>query len=384
MEIELSSVTTFDNSSGEEFIIDHFSTKTSKATQKKSKKTSITTKIKNSVKSTSNSKLVNEFELPSHFTAELEDPDIKGAFKDDILVQCEDPVDYFKILLDSDIMESIRLETSEYLYGKTGLNTVTINDIYKLIGMLFVLDLYPFHNIEKAFSKRKSMYKSEYVNNNYTIEEFRLLHNNLKLPDRDPMMLFRMIEQSSAKVCTPSNYISLDEMLRKFMGKFKFKHRITSKPAKEGIKFFILCCSSLKVPMAFTFHDNKLEKTIELTQTANMVVKMVNTMVQNHDYDISKLILYMDNYFNSHALFKYFITKGVRCIGTFKTNMIPKEVRAAAADFLRTTKKREVIDNVVHCPIKAFHCEGVYYVFIVDNGPFCIGTNCLDLVNKGN
>ena len=110
------------------------------------------------------------------------------------------------------------------------------------------------------------------------------------------MILYKMIEQSAARVIIPSSFMSLDQMLRKFMGRFKFKHRITSKPAKEGIKYFVLCCSNLKIPLSFTFHDNQLKKEGELTQTANMVVNMVKSMVLNNQYDISKLVLFMDNY----------------------------------------------------------------------------------------
>ena len=167
------------------------------------------------------------------------------------------------------------------------------------------------------------------------------------------------------------------------MGRFKFKHRITSKPAKEGIKYFVLCCSLLKAPLAFTFHDNKLEKSNGLSQTASMVVDMINQMVELNGMDMTTITLFMDNYFNSHDLFKFLLAKGIKVVGTFKTNMVPKEVRDKATVFLKENKKRKNVEGVIYCPTLVLVCEGIYYLYIVDNGPFCLATNCLEYVNKG-
>jgi len=48
----------------------------------------------------------------------------------------------------------------------------------------------------------------------------------------------------NAKICKhPSNRISIDEMLRKFLGRSAQTYRMKRKPDKEGYKFFALCCS---------------------------------------------------------------------------------------------------------------------------------------------
>lgn len=94
------------------------------------------------------------------------------------LEDCGDPVNYFIKLLDPNTMETIRYETGFRLYGITGLNTFTLKVIYKMIGMLFIYDLYPFVDMEHAFGKRHSLYSSNFIDANYTIDEFRSIHNN--------------------------------------------------------------------------------------------------------------------------------------------------------------------------------------------------------------
>lgn len=51
---------------------------------------------------------------------------------------------------------------------------------------------------------------------------------------------------------SPSEYVTLDEMLDSFRGKCPFRQYMPSKPAKYGIKMFALCCSR-------TFYTVKLE-----------------------------------------------------------------------------------------------------------------------------
>ena len=179
--MDLSSVTTLDISSEDEYTVQ-------KPKKAKSKSKTATKSTKDKVE-----KKVDEICMSQTITTELEVPQLVGEFKSEKLVDCIDPVDYMYKVLDNEVMESIRLETCTHLNGIKGLNKVTIKDIHKMIGMLFVLDLYPFVDIEHAFGKRHSMYSSTFINNNYNLEDFREMHNELKLPNKDPMLLFNMI-----------------------------------------------------------------------------------------------------------------------------------------------------------------------------------------------
>ena len=243
-----SSVTTLDNSSGDEYYEDKQDNTSIRALKRTAEKANH--EIENNgpqLKKKKQQRLVSVIDIPATIYNAFDDPLVIGTFKDDVIDGLEELVDYFKHLLPPQDLMEIRKETSMHIYGIQGIDTITVYDIYKMIGMLFILDLYPFSNIDHAFGKRGSLYSSSRINSAITIEEFRILHNGLKMPDGNTMYLFDKIEKATQRVANPSTCLSLDEMLRKFMGQYQFKHRMPSKPAKEGLKWFLLCCSQLKI-----------------------------------------------------------------------------------------------------------------------------------------
>ncbi len=368
-----STVTTLDRSSGDEF-----EDKTSSI-----KKARVTKASNQPNKKIKIPRAVNLYKLPDTIHTELQQSHRSARFKEEVVDGCSIPIDYFKKLLIPEYIEQVRSTTQERLYEVAGSETITANDVNRLIGMLFVMDLYPLHQVEHYFGKRNSLFKSDVVDSAWTVESFRELHNHITMPGGDAMYLFKMIEDTVKRSVIPSGLFSLDEMLRKFMGQYRFKHRIPDKPAKEGIKYFLLCCSVLKVPFVFTFHDNQLESNEELSKTANMVHLMITKLSEESNVPFNEIILFTDNYFNSYVLFKTFATMGVRCVGTFKSNLIPKEVKEEYKQCKTKLKQRYVQDDVVYCPVTTYECEGIYYLFVVDNGEFCITSNDKELVDKG-
>ena len=97
---------------------------------------------------------------------------------------------------------------------------------------------------------------------------------------------------------------------------------------------------------------------------------MVRKMTANQ----TNSLVFMDNYFNTHALFVELKQDSIHVIGTFKTDCIPKEVLNASAQFRKVNTKRKVTENngvrLVECPTLCIECEGIYYLFIVDNKYF--------------
>ena len=233
--------------------------------------------------------------MPTTLYDSLDDPITQCTFKDDVLQDLVHPVDYFKLLLPPEDLQDIRELTSLHLYGVQGKDTVSVYEFYKMIGVLFILDLYPFSVIDHAFGKRGSLYSSQAVSSSISLEEFRVLHNGIKMPDGNPMYLFNKIELAARKVSNPSSYLSLDEMLRKYMSQFKFKHRMPSKPAKEGLKWFLLCCSQLRVPFVFTFHDNQIEAKDGLSKIGTMVYEMINKFIDSENRSKEGLTVFLDN-----------------------------------------------------------------------------------------
>ena len=97
----------------------------------------------------------------------------------------------------------------------------------------------------------------------------------------------------------PGKQLALDEMLRKCFGRFEFKHRIPSKPAKEVLKTFLIARSRLRILFDFVFHDNKMPKTKGLSFISGMVFAILK---RNMDTGFIKKDC--DNYFTTQGLFE--------------------------------------------------------------------------------
>lgn len=146
----------------------------------------------------------------------------------------QSPVDFFMLLLDDVVLEGIRKATSIKMYGVTGSNTFTTDELLTFIGVVFLLDIYQFPNTEMNWGKRNSLYRCQLLEQSMSYEKFVLIKNNLTMPDSNTMCVMDLIEKKVNELIKPSSYICIDEMLRKFMGRFVNKHRISGKPAKEG------------------------------------------------------------------------------------------------------------------------------------------------------
>ena len=64
-------------------------------------------------------------------------------------------------------------------------------------------------------------------------DTFTNIRSAITMPDHNAHYLIQMIEVVVQDVIKPSSHICVDEMLRKFMGHFKYKHRIAGKPGKR-------------------------------------------------------------------------------------------------------------------------------------------------------
>ena len=282
-------------------------------------------------------------------------------------------------MISDEKLKEIALETSSYVHGITGKDVIGVNEICSFIGAVYICDLYPMSDTKRNWGLNHSMYacKNNELKRSIDYDDFVLIKNNLKLPEQDRMYIVNVLKNSLATLFSPSSYISLDETLRKFMGRFKNKHRNTDKPAKEGLKWFVLCDSDVKLPLDFTFHDDNLVESNGLTKIGSMV----RQMVVNRPHSI----LFMDNYFLTHDLLVQMITLNIKIIGTVRANRIPVEVRSLA-ELHQISKKKRVYneeEDTVFCPNLCIHCEGVYYVYIVDNKLFTMATNSKDLIDMG-
>ena len=312
-------------------------------------------------------------------------PTLVGTFDQELLQQCKNPIDFFNKIVTDEYLSPIALQTSTKAYGEEGSNTIRSNDIRMYIGMNYLLDCYPFIQYMHAFGKKKSIFKSDLIDNCVDLNRYQKVKKYISMPNNDAMYLMNLIRDQVQHTYNSFTHLCLDEMLRRFQGRFRFKHRIVSKPARIGIKYFILGCSISRVPFLFKFNDNNLSPGNGLTKIGNVVYEMIKEflLTQSHIQPDHELVLFLDNYFTSHQLLVKLKELNVGCVGTFKTNMIPQEVKAKGKVWIKDNRKRIYNNDHVHCPRIIYLFEGVYYCYVVDNGVFCLATNSKKMIDQG-
>ena len=107
-----------------------------------------------------------------------------------------------------------------------------------------MLYLYPTHQGQHLWGMRNSLLQIPLLQDNMNYELFTMLNN-------DTFALNTMIMSNIKTLYEPGKHLALDEMLRKFFGRFEFKHRIPSKPAKERLKTFLIALMTVIKGMGF-------------------------------------------------------------------------------------------------------------------------------------
>ena len=113
----------------------------------------------------------------------------------------------------------------------------------------------------------------------------------------------------------PSTNLTVDEQLVPFRGRVNFKQYIPMKPAKYGIKIFLLCDS-------FTYYvynaDIYLGKNFDQSNSKNVGENTVMKLME--DFSLPGLNITMDNFFTSINLAKKLLEKNITLVGTIRKN----------------------------------------------------------------
>ena len=103
----------------------------------------------------------------------------------------------------------------------------------------------------------------------------------------------------------PPAEISCDECLVKFTGRFKHKQTIPSKPAGQGLKFYVLASSDGVVLNLFlSTVDRQLPGAEQLGTVPSIVLKLLSGIPQDHNYFHKGHRLFVDNFYSSVTLFR--------------------------------------------------------------------------------
>ena len=132
---------------------------------------------------------------------------------------------------------------------------------------------------------------------------------------------------------TPSNRLSVDEIVARFKGKFRYKTYNKNKPTKWGIKIFALADS-------LTGFCLQLMPYFGTEKTYTNLDDLIPNFMQ--DYANKNVKVYMDNYYSHPTLFLKLKDLNIESTGTFRQNRrdIPKIIKEAKTGKITTSKQK--------------------------------------------
>ncbi|EDN05463.1 predicted protein, partial [Histoplasma mississippiense (nom. inval.)] len=156
------------------------------------------------------------------------------------------------------------------------------------------------------------------------------------------------------KYYNPGSNLSIDEMMIRFFGRFKYTVKMPQKPIKQGYKVFGL--GEQGYLWTFSMSNDNLRistmfRTPGLTKTGSLVMELIERLpvfIQssaapaaqssaalsslqhseqhlelNNSKEVAGYSIYMDNYFISVALFHYLRKQGIGACGTTRSVNLP-------------------------------------------------------------
>lgn len=122
---------------------------------------------------------------------------------------------------------------------------------------------------------------------------------------------------------SPSEFVTIDEMLYAFRGKCGFIQYMPAKPAKYGLKFYALCDAKTFYVHNFEIYCGKQKpgQFLVSNKPHDIVMRLIEPLKN------SKRNLTTDNYYGSYPLAQELLEKGITLLTTLKKNKtdIPPE-----------------------------------------------------------
>lgn len=257
--------------------------------------------------------------------------DDECGFNTKFLEGCFEPIDFFELFFNRDIIGLIVVETNRYGSEKNQTWVPTNSmEIRKFIGLCLQMSIVRLPHLRDYWSTRPVYGGYPIGTKIMTRNRFESLLSSLHLADNSsydginrlykisPFLdLLNTAFQSAYK---PGKKVCIDESLVPFRGRIIFKQYIPNKRHRYGIKLFKLC--------AVGGYTSKVEiyagkDTSRIGSVASSVVLRLMNGLLDHGR-----ILYTDNWYSSVPLAEELIQRKTHLVGTIKKNRkgLPKEV----------------------------------------------------------
>jgi hypothetical protein len=295
------------------------------------------------------------------------------------------PGDAFQVFITDEIINKIVSHTNEeinrnehkYSDSQSYNNETDPDEIRALFGLLFLSGLFrsAHENVRNLFATDGT--GRDVFRATMSVTRFSFLIYNLRFDNKTSRESRKQLDKLAAiseiwnlfvDNCI-NNYnlsecVTVDEMLRAFRGRCGFKQYMPKKPAKYGIKIFILCdAQSNYIHNAIIYKGRALPgDPVNTGLSKNVVLDLAGNyhnlysliyIVVNRDLKIKIIVFYFtanlyesgrnitcDNWFTTFPLCEELLSKKLTLVGTLKSNK--KEI---PIEFL-TNKQRDVNDSI--------------------------------------
>lgn len=135
--------------------------------------------------------------------------------------------------------------------------------------------------------------------------------------------MYTTFNDNCMKNYSPSEFVTIDEMLYAFRGRCGFVQYMPAKPAKYGLKFYTLCDAKTFYVYNFEIYCGKQKpgQFLVSNKPHDIVMRLIEPLKN------SKRNLTTDNYYGSYPLARELLEKGITLLTTLKKNKtdIPPE-----------------------------------------------------------
>lgn len=268
------------------------------------------------------------------------------------------PLDFFDLLSDDEILESIVLHTNQYAQQRKQQNTpLTKNSIWAFWKDLTVEEFKAFLGVINNMALNHKPNLNDYFSNSWLDKQpffkdvfsrirFSMIYWNLQIafPDAGIVrgatskshkvrLFLKRLESNFKKFYTPQKYISIDEYTIGFKGRVSFRVYNKDKPTKWGIKVYALGDAQngymFSMEPYFGAQTTNALMCPELPTTARVVIHLANNLTQVPNLGIGYHI-FIDRYYSSIILAETLSAMKMHVTGTVMTNRkgLPSDVKS--------------------------------------------------------
>lgn len=241
-----------------------------------------------------------------------------------VALECENPMDFFQLFFDQDLLTHIVDQTNVYGQQKNNTLNFTIEELFVIIGALLLSGYAKYPNKRMFWNGTNDtpiiLKNSMRLNRFENLIRHMHFNDNSNISGADKLYKLRpIIEKLNNNFRfhgALEESISVDESMIPYYGKHYAKQYIKGKPIRFGFKNWALCTSSGYL-VAFEVYTGKsnAEKKFGLGGDTVLSLLQKSGIKPKAGYKI-----YFDNYFTSVRLLEHLSDMNICATGTIREN----------------------------------------------------------------